>query len=73
MTRSDNLKKAQKNYEMRKKEANPEAYKADRAQYMREYRRKKKEEIFSLNLFQNYLKIKRLFLKYLNKRNIYIL
>ena len=44
MTRSDNLKKAQKNYEMRKKEANPEAYKADRAQYMREYRRKKKEE-----------------------------
>ena len=44
MTRSENLKKAQKNYEMRKKEANPEAYKANRAKYMREYRRKKKEE-----------------------------
>lgn len=44
MTRSENLKKAQKNYEMRKKEANPEAYKANRALYMREYRRKKKEE-----------------------------
>ncbi len=44
MTRSENLKRAQKNYEMRKKEANPEAYKASRAQYMREYRRKKKEE-----------------------------
>ena len=44
MTRSENLKRAQKNYEMRKKEANPVAYKAKRAEYMREYRLKKKQE-----------------------------
>jgi len=44
MTRSENLKRAQKNYEQRKKEADPVAYKAKRAEYMREYRRKKKEE-----------------------------
>lgn len=42
--RSESTKKAQKNYEMRKKKANPDKYRADRAKYMREYRRKKKEE-----------------------------
>tara|TARA_R110001606_G_scaffold395207_1_gene567003 strand:+ start:244 stop:453 length:210 start_codon:yes stop_codon:yes gene_type:complete len=44
MTRSESLKRAQRNYEQRKKEENPEQYKADKAKYMREYRLKKKLE-----------------------------
>jgi hypothetical protein len=44
MTRSESTKKAQKNYEQRKKEANPIQYRADKAKYMRSYRLKKKQE-----------------------------
>jgi len=44
MSRSESLKRAQRNYEQRKKEENPEQYLADKAKYMREYRLKKKLE-----------------------------